>query len=215
MDTGPKSSKLVTPKQDFGSLLRGELGSIDPKRLFFISDTHFDDDRKMQSRNRPFDDVESMNRAIVKNWNEAVGEGDIVIFVGDMTYKGADRDAAYWTERLHGNILFIKGNNDIGVENAQPHFTLTFKGKKFYIVHDPDGAPQRLGNDTWLIHGHMHDKDLDDFPFVHVTKKRINVSVEVLGYVPVSLDTLLSVELQKLKHVKRLADLSVPIANAA
>jgi calcineurin-like phosphoesterase family protein len=40
----------------------------------------------------------------------------------------------------------------------------------------------------WIIHGHHHNNHPNIFPFFDPEKKRVNVSVELVKYQPVSLD---------------------------
>ena len=45
-------------------------------KVFMISDTHFGDERILRYENRPFSSVEEMDKAIIENWNQVVGEED-------------------------------------------------------------------------------------------------------------------------------------------
>ena len=47
-----------------------------------ISDTHFGDERILRYENRPFSSVEEMDKAIIENWNQVVGEEDTVFHLG-------------------------------------------------------------------------------------------------------------------------------------
>jgi calcineurin-like phosphoesterase family protein len=38
-----------------------------------------------------------------------------------------------------------------------------------------------------VIHGHHHNNDLRHYPFIDFEHRRVNVSAEVIGYIPVSL----------------------------
>ena len=42
--------------------------------------------------------------------------------------------------------------------------------------------------DGWVIHGHHHNNNLRWYPFINFELRRINVSAEVLGYIPVNLN---------------------------
>ncbi len=41
--------------------------------------------------------------------------------------------------------------------------------------------------------GHHHNNDLDEFPFVFYDEERMNVGVEILGYQPIQLDTIVDI----------------------
>ncbi|HZD43627.1 MAG TPA: hypothetical protein VE134_06160, partial [Methanomicrobiales archaeon] len=51
------------------------------------------------------------------------------------------------------------------------------------LIHDPLQAPRDF--EGWVIHGHMHNNDLERYPFINFERRTINVSVEVIGYRPV------------------------------
>jgi hypothetical protein len=42
----------------------------------------------------------------------------------------------------------------------------------------------------WVVHGHHHNNNLADYPFINFEDRRINVSAEVIRYQPVSLSYL-------------------------
>jgi len=121
-----------------------------------------------------------MNRVLVKNWNETVGEDDTVYFLGDMSFGRGSRPASYWVKRLNGRIIYVKGSHDIGVR-APGNLEVEVNGEAFDMTHDPYLYPHPYGR--WVIHGHKHQHR----PFVDRRARRVNVSVEVTGYKPVSL----------------------------
>ena len=75
---------------------------FDGSKVFFTSDTHFYHGNIIRFCNRPFKDVEMMNETIISNWNNTVGQDDIVFHLGDFCLGGS----AEWTkilDRLNGN----------------------------------------------------------------------------------------------------------------
>ena len=42
----------------------------------------------------------------------------------------------------------------------------------------------------WIVHGHYHNNDLEQFPFINFGDRRVNVSCELTRYRPVSLETI-------------------------
>ena len=54
-------------------------------KVFMISDTHFGDERILRYENRTFSSVEEMDKAIIENWNQVVGEEDMVFHLGDVS----------------------------------------------------------------------------------------------------------------------------------
>jgi calcineurin-like phosphoesterase family protein len=153
---------------------------IGKKNIYLISDTHFDHANIIKYCNRPFRSVSQMDKTIVDNWNETVKENDTVYFLGDWSYGTGSRPAPYWMKRLNGQIISIKGSHD---KEGKPRVDLKSKKHTFKLVHDPK---DRHNWEGWIIHGHVHNK----YPFIKGKTKTINVSVDVIGYKPIRLDTI-------------------------
>ncbi len=85
--------------------------SFNPKRVFFIADTHFGDRKVLKHFNRPFKDVKEMDKTMIDNWNKVVKKRDIVFHLGDF----ASGNFESWKEivsRLNGKIYLVRGNHD-------------------------------------------------------------------------------------------------------
>lgn len=55
-----------------------------------------------------------MNETIISNWNNTIGQDDIVFHLGDFCLGGS----AEWTkmlDRLNGRIHLIMGNHDLKI----------------------------------------------------------------------------------------------------
>ena len=165
------------------------------KQIFVISDTHFDHENIIKYCNRPFSNADEMNNVLVNNWNGAVKKMDKVFFLGDITFGRGAKPAEYWLKQLNGEIIFIRGNHD-EVKQAKDYEVLSFGGKKFLLVHDPNKLPFKW--DGWIIHGDKHNNDLKNYPFINGQKKTINVSCEVIGYCPLSLADLLALDIDSI-----------------
>ena len=53
-------------------------------KIYFIADTHFNHKNILEYCNRPFADVEEMNKILVNNWNDTVKHDDVVYMLGDF-----------------------------------------------------------------------------------------------------------------------------------
>ena len=80
-------------------------------RIFIIADTHFGDENIRRYENRPFPDTETMDREMIKRWNETVGENDLVYHLGDFCSQGEERCRELIAE-LHGRKRLLIGNHD-------------------------------------------------------------------------------------------------------
>ena len=65
---------------------------------------------------------------------------------------------------------------------------LSYGGYDFYLTHFPRNIPKTWRG--WGIHGHVHNNDLENYPFINSENKTVNVGVEVLDYRPLDLDCL-------------------------
>ncbi len=169
----------------------------DRKRVFVISDLHLDHTNIISYCNRPFQSTEEMNRSIIKKWNETVRQDDVVYFLGDMSFGRESRKIDYWAGKLNGNITFIKGSHDRSKKiKFLDSFVLWHGDNKFLLIHDPENAPEKWNG--WIIHGHCHNNDLKNYPFINGKKKTINVSVEVINYKPLDMDKLFELDFENI-----------------
>jgi len=180
---------------------KGMEGCRDSKEsTYFISDLHLDHANIIHYCARPFSfsDVEEMNNVLVDNWNNTVRDNPIY-FLGDLSFGRGSRSARYWLGRLAGKIHYIRGNHESYVEGSNRYEILEYQSHKFLLVHDPDTLPIEWND--WVIHGHKHNNDIKNFPFINGEKKTINVSAELVNYEPVSLDFLVSLKLDSIKRM--------------
>jgi calcineurin-like phosphoesterase family protein len=148
---------------------------------WFYSDPHFDHHNIISYCNRPFYDTEQMNNYLLCEYNIRVQHTDTVYFLGDMSFGKGANPPKYWLSQLNGQVTYIKGNHDEGIE-ADGYQWLEISGKKVLLIHDPNEAmlvPDYNGE--WIIHGHTH----------HYTPpyqdRKINVSCDIVGLRPVTL----------------------------
>lgn len=152
--------------------------------VFLISDTHFGHANIIKYANRPFDSVEEMNEAMVENWNNVVKQGDKVYHLGDVTMNSKSLDIL---SRLNGRKVLIKGNHDTQkLKFYTPHF-YDIRGSheldSFILTHIPVALEQSARYPQGNIHGHLHEKNMDNHWY-------INVSVEQINYTPTAFDDI-------------------------
>jgi calcineurin-like phosphoesterase family protein len=192
-DTDHKSSRWQSTLRKFRrqeGFERTPSAGPETEGVFVISDLHLGHANIIRYCSRPFlfSDVEEMNRVLIGNWNSVVTPDTRIYHVGDLRYGAESLPVQDYRSQLRGRITFIEGNHDDHELDAVPHVTLDYGGFRFLLIHDPANAPSSF--DGWVIHGHHHNNDLRNFPFMNFSARRINVSAEVLGYVPISLDEI-------------------------
>jgi calcineurin-like phosphoesterase family protein/2'-5' RNA ligase len=175
---------------------------------YLISDLHLDHANIIDYCARPFNpsDVAEMNGVLTENWNNTVGNNEIV-FLGNLSADGSGRQPDYWLEKLNGKIKFIRGNRDEGIPDAIDYEIVKRGRYTFLLTHDPDRLP--IDWNDWVIHGHKHNNDMKNYPFINGDKKTINVSPELVNYGPVSLDYLASLKLSSIKRMDTID--SIPV----
>jgi calcineurin-like phosphoesterase family protein len=159
----------------------------DPEDIFLISDLHLGHANIIRYCSRPFlvSDVGEMDHVLIKNWNYTISPMNCVYYLGDLRYGKDALPALQYRKKLKGHITFIAGNHDDTELEPVSSVTLEYEGFRFLLVHDPADAKEEF--DGWVIHGHHHNNDLRQYPFINFKNRRINVSAEVVGYIPVSL----------------------------
>lgn len=161
--------------------------------VYFIADTHFDDENILRYENRPFETVDKMNQAIIDNWNTRITEKDTVYFLGDI---GNDSYVA----QLKGIKYLIKGNHDTR-ENAYYRsigftevYDLPVVYDNFWILsHEPLYMNRNMPYAN--IFGHVHDNP----SYKTVSVRSYCVCVERINYTPVSLEQIHS-EIENKKY---------------
>lgn len=178
------------------------LEQINEKTIWFISDTHFDHKNIIKYCRRPFANAREMNQVLLNNWNNQVKNNDVVYCLGDISFGKKSRKSSYWLTKLNGDIRCVYGNHE-EKSLGRPYELLKYKGYNFLLIHNHRKAKDF---DGWIIHGHEHNNNLKKHPFIDGENKRINVSVETINYKPVSLDKIISLNLNKIKRMETITD---------
>jgi calcineurin-like phosphoesterase family protein len=138
-----------------------------------------------------------MDEAIIANWNRVVDDEDLVLCLGDFCF-GTKDNIPYYTRRLRGRKILIKGNHDrsrslyldAGFQEVMSEFVLhpeqAGNKKTILFCHKP-----RMGIrcDVANIHGHIHEQTLD--PTIFEIGNYFNVSVENIDYTPIDLQEII------------------------
>lgn len=132
--------------------------------IFLVSDTHFSHKGIVKflradgvTKERPWDTIEEMDEALVKNWNSVVGPKDKVYHLGDCVIN---RSALPILGRLNGEKRLIKGNHDVfRIEEYTPYFKdvrAVHTLDEFILSHIP--LHPTYVKERWIgnIHGHLH-----------------------------------------------------------
>jgi calcineurin-like phosphoesterase family protein len=159
-----------------------------PPQQFVIADLHLGHQNIIHYCRRPFSSPGEMDDVLIHNWNYRVATRDEVFYLGDLCHGRNAAAPSEYLSRLNGRIHVISGNHDEEIEGAVPNLRLQYGTMEFFLIHDPEKAP--CDNPGWVIHGHLHNNDMSRYPFINADTRTINVSAELLDYIPVSIPEL-------------------------
>jgi len=182
--------------------------------VFIISDTHFGHSATFEvfkDKNneplRPFKSLDEMHETFITNWNSVVGDGDLVLHLGDVAFSGQAYDEIM--PQLKGSKYLIRGNHDRFSEGRYRRYFNRILGvyirDNYAFTHvpiHPDSGSRWIGN----IHGHLHANKVmkkEYEPFWESGKGEycgiageypdpfyFNASCEQINYTPINFNTI-------------------------
>lgn len=161
---------------------------------YFTSDLHFGHYNIIRYCQRPFENTDEMDEAIIAAWNNKVKEDDEVYILGDIALKSAKVALA---NRLNGKKHLIIGNHDY--HNLESIAEIPFESVSFMKVIKEQGKTLTLCHfptysfiGDYLLYGHVHNNESDaSWIAVRKNENALNVCMDVNGLVPVTLDELI------------------------
>ena len=158
------------------------------RNIWVVSDTHFNHENIIRYCGRPFANAEEMNLSLIDKWNSVVKPHDIVYHLGDV-YIGKPDKVRGILPLLVGRKRLILGNHDnIADGILHKHFEKILVWRQFKdfgvtLSHIP--LHEGSLNDRFPInvHGHIHEKLVDD-------PRYVNVSVEHTNYGLINLEEI-------------------------
>lgn len=159
-------------------------------KKWFISDTHFSHTNIIRYTGRPFENVEEMNRCLIKNWNDCIDADDQVFSLGDFGLGDVDHLHSICSQ-LKGHKICICGNHDrnashmmrVGFSTVLESAFLKIGQHTVELIHIPSSEKPT----HFQLHGHVHEKRPSK-----IISNQLNLCVEVWDYKPVAEKTILS-----------------------
>jgi len=180
------------------------------RKVFVISDQHFDHKNIINlTRTDLFESndinsaVEAMNNHIITNHNAVVKEDDIVIILGDFSFKTGIERLQELVSKLNGHKYLVMGNHDAahkpdiylraGFEDV---FTAPIKFNGDYYSHYPlNGSVENNERPNTILYKHLceefsnSDSGINFHGHQHTLKnngeREKNVACEVIDYRPI------------------------------
>lgn len=131
---------------------------------FYISDLHLGHRNVLRYDQRPFPDLDTMHREIVRRWNAAVSPSDEVYILGDFAWKNAIGDEVL--SQLCGHKFLILGNHDKPSDFMRETFTwirdyavIDDAGTQVVLCHYPIANWYNMFRGAVHFYGHVHGNE--------------------------------------------------------
>lgn len=155
------------------------------QRLFFTSDTHYHHASicsattkwvGAENLTRTFSSLDHMNQTLVDNINNAVGENDILIHLGDWSFGGFEKIKEFRDRIVCKNIHLVLGNHDDHISRNKENVQSLFSSVQHYLkldirrpinkqnvekfsfvcMHFPIASWDNMNQGVIHLHGHVH-----------------------------------------------------------
>jgi len=169
---------------------------------WFTSDLHFGHKNIIRLSNRPFKDLDEMNRVLIENILEAMEEGDTLYHIGDLSFCIATQD--YFLEQMSEaglKLVMIKGNHEkipVGKWSCLDQtvfpkiMEIKIGSKPVTLCHFPMLTFNKSHFNAWHLYGHHHRCSQGIDEVMVYPGKRINVNCEFHDFKPWSEDEIIS-----------------------
>lgn len=169
--------------------------------IYLTSDPHFGHANIIRYVDRPFANVEEMDKTLIENFNKTVAPEDTLYILGDFSMYGSYSKCMSYREQLNcKHIHLILGNHDkrflhagkpSPFESERDYLELTHKCTKICMSHYPFLSWHGREQGSIMCHGHIHSKKRSNEINQWQRLRRFDVGVDANDYAPVSLDYIL------------------------
>jgi calcineurin-like phosphoesterase family protein len=167
---------------------------------WFTSDWHIGHTNIIKYCNRPFANVQEMDKTILDNFFSVVKKGDTVYFLGDLSFHIEAIKNTLMVISMAGidfNVLLGNHDDTSAVSRFSHHqfrknvyrmLDLEIEGQPVTLCHYPMLTFNRSHHGAWQLYGHHHNGGYHkDIPPA-VMGKKMNVGVDIHNFMPVSWD---------------------------
>ncbi len=159
--------------------------------IYFTSDLHLGHRGVLHFQNRPFADVEEMNRVLIDNINARVNKNDMLYILGDVAHRCHVDEVNQMIAKMNGKKILIKGNHDKKYdeslfEGVYDFLEINLEGHSISLMHYPMVEWPKSRHGSIHLHGHQHNS-----PEYNVKQRdqgilRYDVGVDANAYFPIS-----------------------------
>lgn len=164
-------------------------------KRYFISDTHFGHKNILEFENRPFTDVDEMDKFMIRRWNDKVSKDDEIYILGDFSFysKGKTKDIL---NQLNGKKFLIRGNHDSKIpeeyfEWVKDYHVLKIEKQLIVLCHYPIQVWNHQNHGSLHFYGHVHSNKGTHHPLFVDVKNSYNVGADLHDYRPIEFNHIL------------------------
>ncbi len=185
--------------------------------LYFTSDLHLGHAKAVEFQNRPFSDVEEMNRTLLDNINKTVLPNDELWILGDFSYRVNREQVRNLREQIEcKNVHLVYGNHDKDYsqdnifQSVQHYKELKTEYGLVILFHYPILEWKSAHYGSIHLHGHIHStgeynsenlkkRFADRFPWGHppvneeMHLRIYDVGVDANNFHPISLEQIVKI----------------------
>lgn len=113
--------------------------------------------------------INYMNKTIISNINNVVGEQDNLVIIGDFCFPNGDQNEKYYRNLIKcKNVFLVLGNHDdrkscVGVfTECYENYLFNVDGQKIFVNHYPCRSWNQSTRGSWMLYGHVHNAFNDE-----------------------------------------------------
>ena len=170
--------------------------------LWFCSDLHMGHNSAIRMCERPFENVDLMNKELIRNINAVVKPNDTLYLLGDLCHRvGVEMGNELISKLNCKDQILVRGNHDkawnpdLFTEICDfKEIHVGYKGQNYSIslMHYPMLSWPKSRYGSIHLHGHSHNKPEYNLQMKQEGIRRYDVGVDANGFCPVSLQQILS-----------------------
>jgi len=159
--------------------------------IWFTADFHLSHKNIIKYTGRPFEDIQEMDRVLIKNLEEKVTPGDVLYILGDLTFN--EQKAKFFFEKFKNiEIHFIIGNHDSSdvIRIAEQYCAsmsrikdIKIEGQSLTLCHYAMRVWNKSHFNAWQLYGHSHGK-------LKPVGKQYDIGVDNNKFYPISFEEL-------------------------
>ncbi len=165
--------------------------------IFFTSDLHLGHRAAVTMCERPFADIEEMNRALIENINARVNKNDTLYILGDVAHRCLVEEANKMIAQINGNKILIRGNHDKEYdvslfEGIYDFLEVHLEGHSISLMHYPMVEWPKSRHGSIHLHGHQHNKPEYNLEQREQGILRYDVGIDANYYYPMSINEIIN-----------------------